>query len=95
MPYIPKETRPKINNRVAELALAVNTPEELSYAITKLILYCQLRIVEGKSAISYSWLSHVLGVLEATKLEIYRRMVAPYEEIKAGKNGDVFQEGDQ
>jgi len=33
--------------------------------------------------------AEVLGALEATKLEFYRRKVAPYEDKKIEENGDV------
>jgi hypothetical protein len=32
----------------------------------------------------------VIGALEATKLEFYRRHVAPYEDKKIEQNGDVL-----
>jgi len=32
----------------------------------------------------------MLGSVEAAKLEIYRRLIAPYEDTKIKENGDVF-----
>lgn len=32
----------------------------------------------------------ILGVLECVKLELYRRVAAPYEDRKIEENGDVF-----
>jgi hypothetical protein len=32
----------------------------------------------------------VIGALECCKLELYRRMVAPYENTKIKENGDVY-----
>ena len=32
----------------------------------------------------------LLGCLEATKLELYRRHIAPYEDKKREENGDVY-----
>jgi len=38
---------------------------------------------------SYWQYRDFIGELEATKLEIYRRQVAPYEDKKIKENGDV------
>lgn len=34
--------------------------------------------------------AEALGALEATKLELYRRAIAPYEDRKIEENGDVY-----
>lgn len=34
--------------------------------------------------------SEIIGALECCKLELYRRIAAPYEDIKIGENGDVY-----
>ena len=34
--------------------------------------------------------AEVLGVLECVKLELYRRVAAPYEDKKCQENGDVY-----
>lgn len=39
---------------------------------------------------SYRALNEVVGVLECLKLEVYRRLAAPYEDKKCDENGDVF-----
>jgi hypothetical protein len=41
----------------------------------------------NKSYFSYN---EVVGVLECVKLEMYRRLVAPYEDRKCKENGDVY-----
>ena len=33
----------------------------------------------------------MVGVLECAKLELYRRMAAPYEDEKIEDNGDVYE----
>lgn len=40
---------------------------------------------------NYARLNEMIGCLECAKLEIYRRMIAPYEDVKAEENGDVFK----
>lgn len=60
---------------------------ELNYVITDLIdnyLYFQYPVT------SYVALNEVIGVLECVKLELYRRIAAPYEDKKMAENGDVY-----
>ena len=38
----------------------------------------------------YSVYNDIIGALECAKLEMYRRMVAPYEDKKIIENGDVY-----
>ena len=40
--------------------------------------------------LSYDKLNEVLGVLSAVDFELKRRVVAPYEDKKCNKNGDVY-----
>lgn len=42
---------------------------------------------------NYQKYNEVIGVLECAKLELYRRMVAPYEDGKRLTNGDVYPDG--
>lgn len=79
MPYIEQNRR---------IALACGeppaTPGELNYTITK-HAHAYIR----KHGQSYATYNAVLGALEAAKLELYRRLVAPYEDLKIHQNGDV------
>ena len=38
----------------------------------------------------YRTINDVIGALEAAKLEFYRRAAAPYEDVKAAQNGDLY-----
>lgn len=60
------------------------TEGELNYAITMLCV----RYLG--SSYNYHTLNGVIGVLECAKLELYRRMAAPYEDAKMKENGDVY-----
>ena len=59
---------------------------ELNYVLTRMLL----KYVE-QHGLSYKTINDILGALEGAKLEFYRRIVAPYEDIKIKENGDVFQ----
>lgn len=88
MPYIKQEDRSYFDSHIQHLAdiLKTSTNEdkqgELNYIFTKLLMltYPKAKYNEYNSAI---------GVLECCKQEFYRRIVAPYEDIKKKENGDV------
>lgn len=80
MPYIKENIRAAIN-----LGDHAFTPGELNYIITGECLdYLE---VNDKN---YQTYNDVIGALECAKLEIYRRMIAPYEDTKIKENGDVY-----
>jgi hypothetical protein len=82
---------PYINQRQrAILDLGADAPHnagELNYAISRTI-HAYLRY-KGGDLPRYSDFNEVIGVLECAKLELYRRHVAPYEDVKIAENGDV------
>lgn len=55
--------------------------------------YMVSALVDGmleKYGVSYSALNSLIGALECAKLELYRRIAAPYEDQKRAENGDVY-----
>ncbi len=40
--------------------------------------------------LSYQSLAEVLGALEGLKFDVYRRLLAPYEQVKQEQNGEVW-----
>lgn len=64
---------------------------ELNYVITGYCLrYLDERARQMGEPCGYQELNEVIGVLEAAKLEFYRRLVSPYEDRKIQENGDVY-----
>jgi len=57
---------------------------ELNYIITKL---CRKYIEENGE--KYKHYNDLVGVLECAKLELYRRKISSYEDLKVIENGDV------
>lgn len=78
MPYIKQERR-------NDARLSPQNAGELNYAFTELIKWYMA--LHGKS---YSTFNDIVGALEGAKLEVYRRVVAPYEDGKRESNGDVY-----
>jgi len=62
------------------------TPGELNYVITRMVD----QYLEAKGGLRYTNINEVTGVLECAKLELYRRIAAPYEDRKRGESGDVY-----
>lgn len=88
MPYIKQEDRAPIDEGlkpvmswIADYGLSEG---ELNYIITRLCF-----AAKKKEGLSYKTLNALIGVLECAKLELYRCVVAPYEEIKILANGSV------
>ena len=86
MPYIKPISRSMLKSTTD--AIEINPPVtagDLNYLITKL---CQAYIAK-QIITNYITYNDVIGVLECCKLEMYRRSVAPYEDVKIAENGDV------
>ena len=85
MPYIKKEIREMVDPIISEmLGVGVEPDGTLNYILYK---FCKEWVqIAGESYGNYQ---RFFGELESCKAEIYRRQVAPYEEIKARENGDI------
>jgi len=80
MPYLTKAVRASLNDGRVQ-----NEAGELNYLITKL---CDAFLM--KTGLSYKNINQAIGALECAKLELYRRVAAPYEEKKCRENGEVY-----
>ena len=89
MPYIVQHERLALHsevNRLVEKLYDHPGPGNYNYVITRILN-------EGYDLTtrpSYAKLNEALGILEAVKLELYRRVAAPYEDQKKEQNGDVY-----
>lgn len=80
MPYIRMTEREELKE-----GMLSRTPGQLNYQLTQLLDgYIQ------HHGLSYSTLNAIIGALECTKMELYRRIAAPYEDKKWSENGDVY-----
>lgn len=86
MPYIRPEARTPIDPVLypLESAVSVMTVGELNYTISRLV-GAYLAAHKG-----YAGINAIVGILECTKLEAYRRLAAPYEDDASYENGDVY-----
>lgn len=80
MPYLEAGIRASLNDgRKAQKG------GELNYLIS--VLLNDFVVMKG---MSYATVNEAMGAVESAKLEFYRRIAAPYEELKAKQNGDVY-----
>jgi len=92
MPYIKQEDRKWFDGLEACFAKnpAANAGE-LNYLLTVMVhSYLKSKTADGSYEANYQAMNDVMGALEGCKLELYRRRIAPYEDIKIKDNGDVF-----
>lgn len=79
MPYIDAKQRLRLSS-----GEDMKGPGDLNYLVTELVLKFL-----GEHP-RYTDFNAAIGALECCKLELYRRMVAPYEDEKIAQNGDVY-----
>lgn len=81
MPYLTEERKRDLDwgNE------APDNPGDLNYMFTKIIN----EYLERKS-LRYEHINGIVGALECCKMELYRRLAAPYENQKIVDNGDAY-----
>lgn len=80
MPYIKTEDRKLLQTYTP------STAGELNYTFTLAIM----NYIKTKGE-SYQTYNDIIGALEGAKLELVRRKVNDYEDIKIQANGDVYE----
>lgn len=84
MPYITDDAREELAFREPENA------GELNFILTTIVRDYVVGSAENNYKVNYQRFNDAIGALEGCKLELYRRMVAPYEDKKIIENGDVY-----
>ena len=88
MPYIGQEVRKRlVDEGLNDVGAAIDSAGELNYCISRL---CGYFLFGGQTDPHYEKFNAAIGVLESAKLEIYRQLVAEYEDGKREENGDVY-----
>lgn len=81
MPYIPEINRKPLT----EGKFIPSCAGELNFLVSYL---CDQYL---KNDLNYNKINEVIGVLECAKMELYRRIAAPYEDTKIMEHGDVYK----
>lgn len=85
MPYITTEARTRL-----DMGGRPENAGELNYAISRLVDDYLFQ----KGEFRYEYLNEVTGAIECAKLELYRRVIVPYEDKKLAESGDVYRAPD-
>lgn len=90
MPYIKKEKRGQFKKPIDEISKLLAADEEniegnMNYIISRLFAN-HLRF-----KLNYKQLNAMVGMLECCKMELYRKMAAPYENEKCKENGEAYE----
>ena len=89
MPYIAPEGRNRLQIYLTALSEMMAQDEDFAGDFNFII--CTLANEHlNRVGIRYKNLNRIIGALECSKLEIYRRVAAEYEDAKAEQNGDLF-----
>jgi len=97
MPYIKEKYRKIIDPGIDDLSLALGKampkdlifpPKEYDGFINYII--CTLLNKYYNYDSGYFNYNRAIGILECAKLEIYRKIISSYEDLKAKENGEVF-----
>ena len=85
MPYIDDKDREKFGEELVKVAKSIENAGQMNYVVTMLI-----KSYLERKGLCYQNLNDLIGALEGAKLELYRRVAAPYEDKKVESNGDVY-----
>ena len=83
MPYLEPERRAEL-----DAGADARNVGELTYQITSVV--CEYREIRARDEMHFADHAEIIAALECSKLEYYRRVVEPYENVKIVANGDVF-----
>ena len=87
MPYVKHAVRqvfePELSRLRGLIDGGVIQPGDLNYIMTAII-----KTYLGQAP-GYTRYNAAIGVLECAKLEVYRKWLVPYEDVKAMENGEI------
>jgi hypothetical protein len=91
MPYIPQTRRDEIHNELFDnetggIGWAPQNAGDLNFLVT-----CFIDNYILEHGVRYANVNEMIGALECCKLELYRILIAPYEDVKIAENGGVYQ----
>jgi len=96
MPYITEDQRQQLDGALEDLMVSIHKLTDNGKQIIpgpgiyNYIFSTILAIPYGHKP-NYAKINEAIGILECAKLEFYRRVAVPYEEVKRELNGDVYQ----
>jgi len=89
MPYITQQQREPLAESIDTLLNIITDNDGLEGKLNYIISSIMSGILETEG-VNYTILNKMIGVLECAKLELYRCMASPYEDLKLEENGEVY-----
>lgn len=96
MPYLEEKTKEMFTRALARMPVPI-VAGELNFLFTYFINQFLLKRGMGNNPVDmprgkprYADYNEAMGALECAKFELYRRLIAPYEDTKLKENGDVY-----
>ncbi len=90
MPYIKKDDRGRVDDKLVEFYRYLSNMSMKEFAgHLNYVIFKTVKIWIDKNGKSYFSFATIMGTLICCVLEIYRRLIAPYEDKKIRENGDV------
>lgn len=94
MPYINQNDRRYLDDELASIIAKIKTIQEREkdpHVVAGLLNYVCSQLALGVIPEKRYWaIALITGALHNCADEFYRRYVAPYEDIAASKNGDIY-----
>ena len=93
MPYIKKLKQKKYDDAIDKIVHELNVEGvtaiypsgHLNYIISKII-----NDTLKRQGLRYQNINSIICALDCCKMELYRRIASPYEDLKIQENGDVY-----
>jgi regulator of sigma D len=95
MPYIPQDKRKELNNYMQKILDYIQKSEndiqigEMNYIISNLI-NTYIEKTKNNNTFNYNVCNNLIGLLECSKLELYRMVISEYEDQKIKQNGNLY-----
>jgi hypothetical protein len=86
MPYIAKKNRLKFEEPLHELVENIETDGDLNYCVSML-----MHQILRKRGIQYQNMNNIMGAIDCAKMEFYRTVASPYEDMKKNENGNISE----
>lgn len=91
MPYIKQEKRDVLDGSIEQVidCLRELESDDPANSMAGNLNYIFTRLLKAVTNAKYDEINEAIGVLECCKLELYRKLAAPYEDQKEFENGTV------
>ena len=97
MPYITDVERNPYDSAITKIVNKLNERGSDGFYPVGDLNYLISAIIDqtlSRQGVRYQNLNAIIGALECAKLELYRRVAAPYEDVKISENGDVYTQSE-